>query len=167
MSQRKFSGRAIMAFVFMVVSILAIVQASRWPYKTALFPISVGIVIFLTSSITLILILTGKGESSGAKAAVDLSFAEGVDEVTAKQRTKVAFAWIVGFILTIYLFGFNIAAVVGIFSYCYFQGKEKLWISIALACIASFIFWGLFQWLMEVPMLEGVVIKALHGVGAR
>lgn len=101
MSQLKFSGRVVICLTLTAVSVVAVFVARKWPTQTALFPTIAGTAVFFLSLLTLILILTGKGESHGKEGAVDRELSDDVDEATARKRTLEAFAWVIGFFVLI------------------------------------------------------------------
>jgi Tripartite tricarboxylate transporter TctB family len=165
MSQMRFSGRFIMSLTLTAISLTVVLIAMQWPFKAALFPVSIGIAVFSLSLATSILILTGKGGSSGKRAAVDFQLSDDVDEATATRRTLGAFAWIIGFLLLIILLGFSISIPLFVFLYAKFQGREKWWVSIALTFFSWFFFWGLFVWLLDIGLQDGLIQQGLKLLG--
>jgi hypothetical protein len=164
MSQIRFSGRAVMSLILTVVSVVVVIIATKWPWKAALFPVSIGIAVFILWLIALILILAGKGDS-GKKGAVDFQLSSEVDAETATRRTLVAFAWIVGFFLLILFFGFPIAVVLFVFLYLKFQGKEKWSVTLLMTLFSAAFFWGLFVWILDTLLPEGLVFQGLRSLG--
>ncbi len=165
MSPVRFSGRAMMSLILAAISAGVVLTAMKWPFKAALFPVIIGTVVFLLSLTALMLILAGKGGSSGKEAGVDFQFSDEVDQATATRRTLEAFAWIVGFFLLILFFGFPIAIALFVFLYLKFQGREKWRISIAVTLFSWFFFWGLFVWLLDTSLHDGLVQEGLKSLG--
>ncbi|OGP69201.1 MAG: hypothetical protein A2170_09565 [Deltaproteobacteria bacterium RBG_13_53_10] len=161
MSQIRCSGRSVMSLILAVLSAAVVLTALKWPFKAALFPVSIGSVVFFLSLLALALTLTGRGESSGKEAAVDFQLTDEVDKATATRRTLEAFAWIAGFFLLILLFGFSIAVALFVFLYSKFQGRERWRVSIALTVFSWIFFWGLFVWLLDTPIEDGLVQQGL------
>ena len=164
MSRVRFSGRAVMSLILMAVSVVVVLIGTKWPWKAALFPVSIGIAVFILSLIALILILTGKGGSE-KKAAVDFQLSTEVDDQTAARRTLAAFAWIVGFFFLILFFGFPIAVVLFVFLYLKFQGKEKWSVVITMTLVSAIFFWGLFVWILDTYLQEGLLQQGLRLLG--
>ena len=81
MSRVRFSGRAVMSLILMAVSVMVFFIATKWPWTAALFPVSIGVAVFILSVIALILILAGKGDS-GKRGAIDFQLSEEVDQKT-------------------------------------------------------------------------------------
>jgi len=165
LSRIKFSGRAAICLFIMAVSLIAVLNAFKWPLQTALFPMVIGTVMFFLSLATLILILTGKGESPGKQAPVDRQLSADVDEATANRATLVAFGWVIGFFALILFLGFPIAISLFVFCYAKFQGKEKWGVSLALTFFSWLIFWGLFIRLLHIPFEDGLLQEGLQLLG--
>ncbi len=142
-----------------------IITAIKWPFKTALFPLVIGISVFLMSVAELLLSLI-EGEGKAKKGpAVDFKLSEGMDKAVALRRTWVAFGWIVGFFLLILCLGFSIAVPLYVFSYMKIYGKEKWGISIFMSVLAWVFFYGLFIRLLNTPMMEGWLFRGLRLIG--
>ena len=168
MSRMKFSGRAAICLFIMTVSLIAVLNALKWPFQTALFPMVIGTGIFFLSLATLILILAGKGESLGKQTPIDRQLSEAVDEVAARRATLGAFGWVFGFFFLIVLLGFPITIPLFVFSYAKFQGKEQWGASLALTFFSWLIFWGLFIRLLHIPFEDGLLQEGLKlfGIGS-
>jgi hypothetical protein len=164
MSRVRFSGRAVMSLILMVVSVGVFFIATKWPWKAALFPVTIGVAVFILSVIALILILAGKGDS-GKKGAIDFQLSEEVDQRTASRRTLAAFAWIIGFFVLILFLGFPIAIILFVFLYLKFQGNEKWSVSIIMTLVSVAFFWGLFVWILDTLLPEGLAFQGLRLLG--
>ena len=165
MSQIRFSGRSIMSLILALLSAGVVLTALNWQFKAALFPVSIGSVVFALSLLALALTLTGRGGGPGKGAAVDFQLTEEVDKATATRRTLEAFAWIAGFFLLILFFGFSIAVALFVFLYSKFQGRESWRVSIAMTVFSWIFFWGLFVWLLDTPTGDGLVQQGLKLLG--
>jgi hypothetical protein len=163
-SRIKFSGGHLMNLCMSVISAWVAITALKWPFKTALFPVFVGTAVFLMSFGELWLSLV---EKKGGKkhSAMDFKFAEDIEASVALRRTLISFGWIVGFFLSIVFFGFSIAIPLYVFLYVKVQGKEKWIVSILRAGFSWFFFWGLFIWLLDTPMMDGLLFKGLRAIG--
>jgi hypothetical protein len=94
-------GRVLFCVFLIFVATIAIYLALDWPFKAALFPLSVSIPLLLLAGIQLVLLLVGKEETIES-SAVDLEFSSDVPPEIERQRVISAFAWIVGFIFCVY-----------------------------------------------------------------
>ncbi len=163
MNRIKFSSQHLINFFLVLISSSVIITALQWPLKAALFPIVIGICVFLFSSAEFLLSLY---ESVGKKReAMDYQFSEGIDPVLAKRRTLIAFGWIIGFFFLILLFGFNIGIFLYLFLYIKIQSKEKWAISVFITVCVWLLFWVLFIWLLHTPMNKGLIFKLFKSIG--
>ena len=156
----RFRLRSLFSLVLMAVAAYAVVSARRWSFKTSLFPLATGIPLFVLVGAQLILELFGKGETTSGPA-VELEFSTDVEPAVARKRVAGILAWIAGFILLVYLVGFPVAVPVFIFSYLGLQSRVGWWLSFTLTAIAWLIFYGLFQWLLNLPFEEGLIQSLL------
>ena len=156
----RFRLRSLFSLVLMAVAAYAVVSARRWPFKTSLFPLATGIPLFVLAATQLALELFGKGETTSGPA-VELDFSTDVDTAVARKRVIAMLAWIAGFILLVFLVGFPVAVPLFIFSYLGLQSRVGWWLSLTLTAIAWLIFYGLFQWLLNLPFEEGLIQSLL------
>ncbi len=161
----RFNGRAVICLILMAVSATAVLIAWKWPMQTALFPVVIGIMIFLLAIPTLILLLTGKEEAAGQAQAVDREITSDYDEATTRRRTLIAFGWVIGFFLLIFTVGFSGAVLLFVLAYTRFQGGEKWWISLVMALLSWLFIWALFVRTLHIPFQEGLVQKGLRLLG--
>ena len=140
----------------MVVSASAIYLALEWPFKAALFPLSVSIPLLILAGIQLLQLLAGKQEIIDS-AAVDLEFSSDVPPEIERRRVITAFSWIAGFILTVYLIGFPLTVPLFIFCYLRFESKVGLLPTIAATALTWAIFYGLFQKLVHLQFEQGAI----------
>ncbi len=168
MSRIKFSGQHAMTLCLALISIGVIVSALRWPFKTALFPVIIGgcaLILALAELSMSVYETTGGRTKKKKQEAMDFKFSEDIDPAVAKRRTWTAFGWIIGFFFLIVLLGFVIGIPLYVFLYLRFHGRESWLVSILMTVGAWFFFWGLFIWLLDTPMPEGWVFRALHAIG--
>ena len=145
-----------------------IVSALKWPFKTALFPVIIGscaLILSLAEFSMSIYETTGGRTKKKKQEAMDFKLSEDIDPAVAKRRTWTAFGWIIGFFFLIVLLGFNIGIPLFVFLYLRFHGGESWLISILMTVGSWFFFWGLFIWLLDTPMPEGWVFRALRAIG--
>ncbi len=163
MSPIKFKGQHWMSLAMVAVSAWVIFSALRWPFKAALFPAIIGFSVFGMSLTELFMSLRQK-EKTKKRHAIDFSLSEDVDPAVAMRRTFMAFAWIIAFFALVVLFSFNLAIVLFVFLFVKIQGREKWWTAATMTAAAWGFFWALFIKLLETPMPDGLVWRAL-GMG--
>lgn len=161
----KHTGKALMGLCLMVISAGVIITALKWPFKTALFPVVIGIPVFFMAMAEFFLGLFGKGESREKTSTVDFKLSESVDQALANQRTISIFLWILGFFFLILLVGFPIAIPIFFILFLKLKGKEGWKTSIGLAAVAWLCFYGLFIWLLHIPFMEGWIIMWIRMLG--
>ena len=109
--------------------------------QARLYPFAIGIPMIIFAIIQVILDLKGiERKADDGAAPVDFQMSQTVAPDVAFKRTVNIFSWFFGFFFGCWLVGFTITIPVIVFSYMYFHGKEKLWLSATLTAIAlSFI----------------------------
>src|SRR3989304_4547971 len=104
-SQTKQRGRMWISGTLMVIGAAVAITASKWPFRTALFPISIGICVFFMAIAEFFLELFGRDVSKQDERGTK---PDNVDPKTALHRTVAIFAWIFGFFVLISLLGFAV-----------------------------------------------------------
>jgi hypothetical protein len=159
----KFNGAAALSIVIAGVSLAVVITAAGWPFKTALFPVAIGVPVFLMALTEFFINLLQKGEGVGDAAGFDFKLSDGdADSRTALRRTILIFGWILGFFALILLIGFPIAIPIFFLVFYRIYAKENWKISIGLSAVAWASFYGLFIWLLNVPFREGWVFSLLN-----
>lgn len=122
--------------------------------RAALFPMVIGVP-------TLILALVAFGQELfatfryGVGPAGAAEIASAPEPALMRRRTFAIVGWIVGFFLAIWLLGFNIAVPVATFLYLKVSAREKWPITLLLTSLAGLVFYGLFNYLLHLPLPEG------------
>jgi len=160
----KFSGKNLVNLSLMAIAVWVVVTAVKWPFKTAFFPVLIGIFLFFGGAADLLLSLLGKDKAGKKQAAVDFQLSEDVDPAVATRRTLIAFAWVLGFFVLILLVGFTLAVPLLVFLFLKFQAREKWGITLFLTASSLIFFFGLFVWMLNIPFEEGWVIEGLKGL---
>ena len=155
-------GRILFCIFLIAVAAYAIRAALGWTFKTALFPLTVGIPLLVLAVTQLAMEILGKAESATGPA-VDLEFSADVPAEVARQRVIGAFLWVAGFILLVYLLGFPLAVPIFMFSYLSTQSQVGLPLSLALTGVTWLFFYGLFQRLIHLSFEDGL-IQMLLGI---
>lgn len=157
-------GKLLMSLGLMAVAAGVIVTAASWPFRTALFPVSVGVFLFLGATADFLLNLFGKKETASGQGAVDFQLSEDIDPAFARRRTLLAFAWIIGFFWIILFFGFPIAIPLMVFLFLKVQAREGWGISLLLTGLALGFFLGLFVWVLNIPFPAGWIVEGIKVV---
>jgi hypothetical protein len=149
-------GRILYCVFLLTIASYATYRASGWSFKTGLFPLAVSIPLLALVAIQLLQIIFGKPESASG-AAVDVTFSSDVPLEVERRRVLGTFAWIVGFILSVYLIGFPLTVPLFIFTYLKFQSGVG-WLPTLLATAITWAcFYGLFQWLVHIQFEDGAI----------
>jgi len=147
-----------LALGVMVASGYAVIAAWFWPWKAALFPLVIGIPLFVLSAAEAAWVLFGKTERGEVQ---DFQIARDVPEREVVRRSAAAAAWIVGFFAAIVLFGFAVAVPLFVFLYLKLQANEGWIFSAALTAGVWAFFYGLFDRLLHLPFPAGWVLTGL------
>jgi len=161
----RYNSKVLMDLCLIGIGLVVIITSLKWPLKTALFPVVVGVPVILMAIADLLLNLFGREKMVEKQAAVDFKLSEDVDQTLAIRRTLLAFAWIIGFFLMILFFGFHLAVPLYVFLYLRIQGREGWRISLLLMLSAWVLFYGLFVWLLDTPFQGGWFFDGLRGKG--
>jgi hypothetical protein len=154
-----------MSLAIMFAAVGIIISAVRWPFRAALFPMVVGIPLFILSTTQFVksAFLGGKGHIK--EATVDFKLSEMEDKALETKRTINILLWILGFFFMVLLIGFPIAVALFMFLYMKLHGKEKWGTSLILTFVAWAAFYGLFVKFCDIPFMEGWVQRGLKMVG--
>lgn len=146
-------------FIGAGVAITAIVK--KWPFRSALFPVVVGLCILILAAAYLLLELFGKKEENPKQKVLDVEISSSIDRKTEISRTIFIFLWIFLFFLLAVFLGLPVATPLLIFSYLKFQNKESWGLSLLLTGATILFFCVLFVWLMEIQFPAGLLIEWL------
>lgn len=141
-----------LGLLIMAVSGYSGIAAWAWPWKAALFPLTIAIPLFCLAAIEVLWLLFGATEHSEAK---DFQFSRDVPESEALRRGAGAAGWILGFFAAIVLLGFPIAVPLFVFLYLKLQGRESWLFSALFAAAVWLFFYGLFGELLHLPFPSG------------
>ena len=131
-------------------------MALDWPFKAALFPLSVSIPLLLLASIQLLQLIFGQTETNDS-AAVDIEFSSDVPPEIERRRVTTAFCWIAGFILSVYLIGFPLTVPLFICFYLRFESAVGALPTVAATAITWAMFYALFQKLVHLQFEQGAL----------
>jgi len=145
------------SFIFTItlfgISIFLLITTLAYPFKAKLFPL-----IILMTVLTLIVIqiireifvLREKGYPKG--------------EPRGSDRTKhlTIWMWMAGTVLMLWILGFMGTVILLPFLYLRFE-KESWLLSINLALGCGIFFYGLFGFLLKMPLYRGIIIEKFFG----
>jgi len=154
----KVRPQTIFSFLVLVFFVLVLWGAKDWPVKAQLYPWVVGVPMVLLAAFNLFMDLKGGNQKSALETTpADFQFTKGIDPVLARWRTVNIFAWILGFVLGIWLVGFFVTVPLFFFLYLKVQSREGWTLSLVLTGAAWFMSWGLFDQLLHLPLPEGQI----------
>jgi hypothetical protein len=86
-------------------------------------------------------------------------------EFTAENRKAEwkMFGWFVLFVVAIILFGFPYAGPIMVAVYLHFSWREKWYVSLGSALFAWAVLYGVFEYVLGLPLFEGLVIQWIFG----
>ena len=152
----KSKGHLYFGIFVILVSGYAIFAASRWSFKTGLFPLAVAIPLLVLTLLHLYMEVFGAPETSRGPA-VEAEFSNEIAPEVARRRVITIFSWMVGFVLLVYLLGFPVTVPLFVFFYLKSQSRVGWTQSILLTAITWGIFYGLFQRLVRIQFEAGFV----------
>ena len=152
----RINAASVFSLFLAAVAAYAVVSASSWPFKAALFPLVMGIPLLALALVQLAFDLQGKTDPAEGPA-MDLAPSADVAPELARRRTLLIFAWMAGFIVLVLLVGFPLAVPLFMFSYLMLQSAAGWWRSLALTAAAWGFFYGLFERLLHFPFGSGLV----------
>ena len=133
-----------------VVLALALWQSKDFGIRAGLFPWSIGIPVLTLAIVQLILELAGKTTRT-------VGFADDADvpKAVVYSRTASVIGWMFGFLIAIWLLGFLYAVPITTLLYLKTAGREKWPITILLTLLCWGVFYGLFDYSLNIPFPEG------------
>ncbi len=147
----------LLAVLIMIASGYAVVTAWDWPWKAALFPLVIGIPVFLFATAEIVWGLLGKhAVHEGAAKDFQVSTTH-LPEKESLRRIAIAIAWLLGFFGAIVLLGFPLAIPVFVFVFLVVQGRERWIFSAVFAAVIWTLFYGLFDRLLHLPFPAGLL----------
>ena len=160
----KFSSKNLMNLSLMAIAVWVLISAARWPFKTAFFPVMIGVFLFVGSAADLLLSLFAREGGGKKQAAMDFQLSEDVDPALATRRTLLAFGWVLGFFVLILLVGFTLSVPLLVFLFLKVQAREKWGITLFLTASSLVFFFGLFVWMLNIPFAEGWIIEGVKAL---
>jgi hypothetical protein len=156
---KRFSSQVAILVVIIVLMTGALVMSFQFEYTQAkLAPLAVSIIVLSLSIAQLMKELRGKANE-------ETNIIEAADGSPADKNLGgfiYEILWIVGFIISIYLFGFYIA--VPLFSLIYMKSHQAKWIpSISIALMTLVFIYAVFIRILDFRLHSGLIFILLDG----
>lgn len=154
----KIGGRTWMAMVLMAISAAVIVTAIQWPFKAALFPMTIAVFVLAVAGIEVFIGLFTK-QTAKESSTLDFKLASAedmnIDQATVRRRVIRVWLWMGLFLAMILLFGFIIAIPLFFIVFLRVHAKEGWKMIIILTVSAWVFFYVLFIKVLHTPFPEG------------
>jgi hypothetical protein len=143
-------GRLLVSAIMLVVFAAAVGLSLTYAPEARLLPLVIGIPGLLLSAIQL---------------ATELRDKHPAPVVTREEHRREGrmFAWFIGFVGALVLFGFLYAGPALVAVYLYVSGREKWYVALAGAVFAWIVLYGVFDWFLGLPLFEGLVLQYFFG----
>ena len=144
-------GRVLVAGIMLVIFTVMVGLAFTYPGEARFLPLVIGIPGLGLSLAQFVIELRGKDPDEKTFTAEDR---------TAELKM---FAWFAVFIFGIILFGFPYAGPIIVALYLHFSWGEKWYVSLGAAAFSWAILHGVFDYVLGLPLFEGLVYEWIYG----
>ena len=143
-------GRILVSAIMLVAFTAAVGLSFTYAPEARLLPLVIGIPGLLLSAIQLF---------------AELRIKNPPPAVTSEEHAREGrmFAWFIGFVAALVLFGFLYAGPALVAAYLYFSGRERWYVALAGAVFAWTVLYGIFDWFLGLPLFEGLIIQYVFG----
>ena len=131
-----------------------------WEPRAALFPWVVGLPSFLLALFVVVEELLRRTRKVRVEAFEALEEPE-IEPKVERRRTFAICCWIVGFFLAIWILGFVPASAIATFLYLKLGAGEKWPITIGLTALCWGFFYGIFDYMLQLPFPKGELFEWL------
>ena len=142
-------GRILVSGIMVVVFATAVLLSFTYAPDARFLPLVIGIPGLLLSSVQLIKEMRERPEP--------------VAPPEERRREVRMFAWCIGFVGALVLFGFLYAGPALVAAYLYFSGRERWYVALAAALFAWAVLYGIFEWFLGLPLFEGLLFQWIFG----
>jgi putative tricarboxylic transport membrane protein len=150
--QPKLSWATIFNLLIIVALVWALWESRRFNFRAGLFPWAIGFPVLGLVIVQWIMELMGKVRKTGEDLTAEGSeLSSGV----VNRRTGGIFAWIAGYFVAIWLFGFSVGVTLCAFTRLKIGAQEKWSLSLILTAATWAFTYGLFDHLLHIPFPEG------------
>jgi Tripartite tricarboxylate transporter TctB family len=144
-------GRIVVAGLMFLIFAVMVGLAFTYPGDARFLPLVIGIPGLVLCGVQLMIELRGKDP----------------DEKTYTSADRIAelkmFGWFAAFIFGLILFGFPYAGPILVGLYLHFSWGEKWYVSLGAAAFAFAVLHGLFNYVLGLPLFEGLVYSWIYG----
>jgi hypothetical protein len=119
--------------------------ALSYPAKAALVPLVIG----LPGTVLCLIQLATELHRARAETAPR--------EPHDVRREWVMYGWLIGFVVTVTLLGFMLAAPIVLYAYLRFDAKEPRWLSALIALGGLALIYGVFEYTLQVDLFDGLL----------
>lgn len=142
----------------------AVFTAAQWFGPTRLFPWAIGIPALVLAVCQLVMDLrdskkAGDGDERPTPRILDIALDQDIPADVARRGTAVALAWILFFLLSIWLAGFLIATPVFVFLYLRYRAAARTGVAAAICGLTLLFVWGLFDQIMHTSWPEPLLLS--------
>ena len=153
---------------FTIIIAAALAVATQWSWDTRLFPIAIGIPALLLALYQVfveIKRLRQPADTGQARPAqiMDISIDQSIPKEVVARRTWISLAWVLSFLLCIWLVGFLIAIPIFVFFYLRYHARATYPMAALVAAGTLLFIWGLFDRIMHTAWPEPVIFAILGG----
>lgn len=146
-------GNLIFAVALLLISIFLLRATFTYPFKARVFPLiilTMVLILLITQISREFLTLREKGTTEGEKG----------DSLRTKHLT--IWMWMVGTVLMLWILGFMGTVILLPFLYLRYE-KESWLLSINLSLGCGVFFYGLFGYLLKMPLYPGMILDKIFG----
>ena len=145
------NARIILAGLMLAIFGAMVAAAFTYPTKAAFVPLVIGV------PGTLLCLIQFGTELRAARTTAATAPARDV------RREWVMYGWIVGFVASVTLLGFLIAAPLVLYAYLRFNAKAPQWLAGLIAAGGLALIYGVFEYTLGVELFEGLLTPIVAG----
>jgi len=142
-------GRKLTAGIMFAVFATMVGLALTYPEDARFLPLVIGVPGLVLSALQL---------------AIEFRTKPGKEFTAEDRRAELKMTgWFVCFVVGIILFGFPYAGPIMVAIYLHFSWREKWYVSLGSAVFAWAILYGVFEYVLGLPLFEGLVVQWVLG----
>lgn len=150
----RFRPRSFLTLLIIVALGFGILTALGWPLRASILVLTVGVGCWLLAATQLFMEL--KPQHEAVSSGMDIELSEDQQLARAPLRALDIWAWLVGWVIGIWLFGLYITIALWSFLYAFRHGS-RWWVALILAVICWGFLWGLFEQVVHMPFPKAVL----------
>ncbi len=158
---------SVFTFLIFLIFLAAIVASWDWPFRTRMFPWTIGFAALGLCVVQLSLDLWRAQDPTtpeDATGVMDLPVDRDVPPKVVARRAFSQFGWVLGLFSGVWLIGFLIAMPVYVWSYLTLQGRESWRRSLFCTALIIVLLFGLFHRILTVRWLEPYFAAPQHAL---